>query len=103
MQLGGLDHVRQPVGAEQQIIARAPFHGGQFHFGGNLIPQAACHHVAKAKMGSFLCGELPRLQHLGNQRVVLGQLPDRPVMHQVRAAVADMGEVNGAAPAEGQD
>src|SRR3712207_357088 len=82
-----LDHVGEPVGAEEDTVACVDGQDGRVHIYLLLRTQSAGDEVLLGVLRGLVSGQVPAAHQLGNERVVLGQGPQVPAAQEVRPRV----------------
>src|ERR1700682_3868855 len=87
-----VDQVREAVGAEQKLVTRARLH--PHHVDEHVLLEAhrAGDDVLEAAVARFFLAEKAGADLLVHERVIVGELVDVALAHQVGAAVADMAD-----------
>ncbi len=89
-----LDHVGQPVRAEEEPVARDCFGRQRVDLEVGGYPQHPGQHAALGVGGSVVRGDVSRGELFGNDRVVVGDLLELAFVPEIGAAVADVGEAD---------
>ena len=90
----GVHLARQPVAANHEGVQLAERHGVDFNIDVVMCAERLEDHVPVTVGFGFLFGDLPRVNQLLNERLVLGDAIDSALSNEMRATVTHLREVH---------